>query len=171
MRRLAGPTVFIAIAALSGTAGFACGDKLLALGRGLRFQHANAAHEANLVIYSAGTGTRTPLDNNKLQNSLKRSVHQMQLVQGGSQLDNTLQSGRVDVVLVEFADLAAITRQLKSAPSKPVIVPVLVKPSKAEFAAAQKEYRFALRATADEVEYLAAVDEAMKLRQKSGARS
>jgi hypothetical protein len=77
----------------------------------------------------------------------------------------------VDVVLVEFPDLSGIARQLQVAPSKPVILPVLVKPSKAEITAAQREYKFALKATADDFEYLAAIDEAMKLRLKAGAKS
>jgi hypothetical protein len=82
-----------------------------------------------------------------------------------------LKSGGVDVVLVSFADLAGIARQLQSAPSKPIILPVLVQPSKAEFAAAQKEYRFALKAAADEFEYLTVIDQAMKVKLRTNARS
>jgi hypothetical protein len=57
------------------------------------------------------------------------------------------------------------------APSRPVILPVLVKPSKAEFAAAQRQYKFALKAAIDEFEYLTAVDEAMKVKLKTNAKS
>jgi ABC-type amino acid transport substrate-binding protein len=173
MRKLTGSAwgaVFVVIAALSGTVALACGDKLLAIGRGVRFQHIDAAREANLVIYFAGTQGGAPLGSAKLQ-TLRRAVHKLQLVQGGSELDLALKAGRVDVVLVEFADLSGIARQLQVAPSKPVILPILVKPSKAELAAAQKEYRFALKAAADDFEYLAAIDEAMKLRLKAGAKS
>jgi ABC-type amino acid transport substrate-binding protein len=148
----------------------ACGDKLLAVGRGLRFQHVSAAHEANLVIYSAGSENGAALSSTKRQTTLRRAVHRLQIVQGGSELDQALKTGRVDVVLVDFADIAEVTRQLQSAPSKPVILPILVKPSKTALAAAQKEYTFALRATADDFEYLTAIDEAMKLRLKTGAK-
>jgi ABC-type amino acid transport substrate-binding protein len=171
MQRLAGSTLFLAIAALTGTAALACGDKLLAVGRGLRFQHVSAAHEANLVIYSAGTQSGATLSSPKLQTTLRRAVHRLHLVEGGSELDQVLKTGRVDVVLVDFADLAGITRQLQSAPSKPVILPILVKPSKTALAAAQKEYKFALKASADDFEYLTAIDEAMKLRLKTGVKS
>ena len=75
------------------------------------------------------------------------------------------------MVLVDFADLGGITRLLQSAPSKPVIVPILFKPSKAELAAAQKEYKFALKAPAEEFQYLTAIDEAMKLRVRASAKS
>jgi ABC-type amino acid transport substrate-binding protein len=170
MRRLAGSALFVAIAVLGGTAALACGDKLLAVGRGVRFQRAYAAHEANLVIYSA-TAHNGALDSAKLQTILKRVVHKLQVVQGGSQLDEALKSGRVDVVLLDFADLAAIARELQSAPSKPVILPVLVKPSKAEFAAAQREYKFALKATTDEFEYLTVIDEAMQVKLRSNSKS
>jgi ABC-type amino acid transport substrate-binding protein len=171
MRRLAGSALFVVIAALSGTAALACGDKLLAIGRGLRFQRADAAHEANLVIYTAGPQSGAALSSAKLQTTLRRAVRKLQLVRDGSQLDEALKSGRVDVVLVDFADLAGVTRQLQSAPSKPVILPILVKPSKAEFAAAQKEYKFALKSTADDFEYLTAIDEAMKLKLKTSVKS
>ena len=171
MRRLAGSAILVAVAAVSGTTAFACGDKLLALGRGLRFQRAYAAQEANLVIYSAGRQNSATIGSTKLQTTLRRAVHSLQVVQGGSQLDQALKSGKVDVLLVDFADLAGITSQLQSAPSKPVILPVIVKPSKAGFAAAQKEYRFTLKAGADDFEYLAAIDEAMKSRIKTSGKS
>jgi hypothetical protein len=82
-----------------------------------------------------------------------------------------LKSGKADVLLVDFADLAGITPQLQSAPSKPVVLPVMVKPSKADFAIAQKEYRFILKDAASDVDYLTAIDEAMKSRLKTNAKS
>jgi ABC-type amino acid transport substrate-binding protein len=171
MQRLTVSALIVAAAALSATAALACGDKLLAVGRGVRFQRANAAREANLVIYSATARSGAPLGNSKLQIALKSVVHKLQVVQGGSQLDQALKSGRVDVVLVEFGDLAGIARELQSAPSKPAILPILVKPSKAELTAVQKEYRFALKAGADDFEYLTAIDEAMKVKLRSNGKS
>ena len=170
MGRLTASALFVVMMALSGTAALACGDKLLAIGRGVRFQHLSAAHQAKLVIYSA-EAQRGPLSSVKLQMTLKAAVHNLQLVRNGSQLDDVLKAGQVDVVLVEFADLADITRQLQLASSKPVVLPILVKPSKTEFAAAQNEYKFALKSTADDLEYLAAIEEVMKLKLRSGGKS
>ena len=171
MRRLVGSALFIVIAVWSGTAALACGDKLLAIGRGLRFQRADAAHEANLVIYTAGPQSGAALSSAKLQTTLRRAVRKLQLVRGGSQLEEALKVGRVDVVLVDFADIAEVTRQLESLPSKPLILPILVKPSKTALAAARREYKVALKAGADDFEYLMAIDEAMKLQQKASAKS
>jgi ABC-type amino acid transport substrate-binding protein len=170
MRRLGFAGAVLGAALLSGNVGLACGDKLLVMGRGVRFQRAYAHHQANLVIYSSGTQSGSILTNSKLQTTLKHAGHKLQMVEGASQLDEALKSGKVDVVLADFADVAGIARQLQSAPSKPVVLPVLGKASKAELAAAQREYKFALKASDDEIRYLTAIDEAMKLRLRTIAK-
>jgi hypothetical protein len=144
---------------------------LLAVRGGVRFQHADAAHQANLVIYAAGSQASAPLKNSKLQVSLRRAVHQVQLVQSGAELNEALKGGKVDVVLVEFGDLSGIAPQLRAAPSQPVILPVLAKPSKADLAAAQKQYPFALKDSADDIEYVAIIDAAMKARLKTARKA
>lgn len=171
MRTLAGSALLVAAAVLSGTTALACGDKLLALGRGLRFQRPYAAQQANLAIYFAGPRSSETLGSAKLQTTLRRVVRSLQLVQGDSQLDQVLKSGKVDVLLVDFADLAGITSTLQSASWKPVILPVMLKPSKAGLAAALKDYKFALKAGDGDFEYVRAIDEAMKARLKTGAKS
>ena len=172
MRRLEFAGAVLGVAALlSGNVGLACGDKLLAIGRGVRFQRAYASHQANLVIYSTGSQTGAALGSPRLQATLKQAGHKLQTVAGASQLDEVLKSGKVDVVLADFADLAGITRQLQSATSRPVVLPILLKPSKAELAAAQREYKFAIKGPADEIQYLTAIDEAMKSRLRTIAKS
>jgi hypothetical protein len=156
---------------LNGNLGFACGDKLLSMGRGLRFQHAYGARQANVVIYSDANQSGPNFASVKLQTRLKQAGHKLQTAAGLSQLQEALKSGKVDVVLADFADVQGISGQLQSSPSKPVVLPVLFKPSKAELAAAQKDYRYALKAPGDEVKYLAAIEEAMKSRFKAGAKS
>ncbi len=169
MRRFG--AAFVATTLLSGTVALACGDKLLAVGRGVRFQRGYAAYEANLVIYFAGAQGGADLNSAKLQNMLTRAGHKLQIVASGSQLDEALKSGKVDVVLVDFGDLSGIAEELQSASSKPVIVPVLFKPSKSELARAQKEYKFAVKAPAGDSDYLTAIDEAMRVRRRTGAKS
>jgi hypothetical protein len=157
-------------AALFGRTAFGCGDHLLVIGRGVRFQHAYAKHRGNLVIYSAENQSGGNSKSNKLQATLKQAGHKLRAVQGAVQLDQALKLERVDVVLADFSDLGAITGELQSAPSRPVVLPVLFKPSKAEFAAAQKEYKFVLKAPVDEIQLLTAIDEAMKYRLKIGSK-
>jgi len=154
---------------LSTSNGLACGDKLLVIGRGVRFQ--NAKQPANIVIYSDGPQSRAILGSAKLQNTLKLAGHKIQIIEGASQLDEVLKSGRVDVILIGLADIAGITRLIQSAPSKPAILPILVKPSKAELASAQRAYKFALNASDDGTQYLIVIDEAMKARLRISAKA
>jgi len=163
--------LFIAASLLSGTVALACGDKLLVVGRGVRFQRTIAAHKGNVVIYSASVQSGTVLKSSLVQTTLTKAGHKLQTVEGASQLDAALKSGTVDVVLGDFAELAPVARELQSAASKPVVLPILFKPSKADFAAAQKEYKLALKAPADQIQLLTAIDEAMKLRVRAGAHS
>lgn len=171
MRNLRLTVVVLGAAALFATVAFACGDHLLVVGRGVRFQHAYAQHRGNLVIFSAEAQTDATPKSSKLQAMLKQAGHKLQAVHGASQLDQVLKSGNVDVVLADFTDVAPITRELQSAPSKPVLLPILFKPSKAQLAAAQKEYKFALKAPADEIQILSMIDEAMKSRLRIGSKT
>lgn len=172
MQRLgSGGGWLLAAMLLSGGAAIACGDKLLLIGHGVRFQRAYSQHQANLVIYSNGTPGSALLRSPKLQATLKQAGHKLQIVESASQLGDALKSGRVDVVLADFSDIGGIARQLVSARSNPTVLPILVKPSKSELLAAQREYKFTLKAPADEVQFLMAIDEAMKLRQRTGAKS
>jgi hypothetical protein len=170
MKWLLERSFIVGLALLSGTATFACGDKLLAVSRNARFPRFYVARQANLVIYSAGAGSSTTLSSTKLQATLRRSVHKLQVVQDGTELHGTLRSGAVDILLVDSNELAGVTRELQSVPSKPIIVPVLAKPSSSDFAAVEKEYKFVLKGTADDLEYLTAIDAAMRSRLKTAAR-
>src|SRR5689334_918644 len=106
--RLVGAAL-VSVALLGGTVALACGDKLLLIGRGVRFQRAYAPHPANVVIYSNGTQSGATLRSAKLRTTLKQAGHKLQTAADSSQLDEALKSGKVDVVLADFADLASIT--------------------------------------------------------------
>jgi ABC-type amino acid transport substrate-binding protein len=159
--------VLVVASLLGGTVALACGDKLLVAGRGVRFQRTYAGHKGNVLIYSTSVQSGDVLKSALIKNTLTRAGHTLQTVDDASQLDAALKSGKVDVVLGDFAELAPVAHELHAASSKPVVLPILFKPTKAELAAAQKDYRIALRAPADQVQLLTAIDEAMKLRLKA----
>jgi hypothetical protein len=169
--------VVASAALLSGTAALACGDKLLAPGSVARFRLIFASRQMIVLIYSdgnqssSGSQVGAPLRNAKLQTSLKDAGLKLQTAEGPTQLDAALKSGKVDLVLADLTDLAGVTRQLHDAPSQPVVLPVLFKPSKAELSAAQKDYKFALKTPSDELQVLNKIDEAMQSRAKTHGKS
>jgi hypothetical protein len=157
---------------LEVTVAQACGDKLLAFNRGIWFQRAySTARQASIIVYSSQYESGTTLNNPKLQATLRQVGHKLQVVQNSAELDQALKSGTVDIVLADVADVAAIAQHLQSTLSTAAILPVLYKPSKAAFAAAQKQYSFALKAPGDEVHYLSEIDEVMKSKGKTGAKT
>lgn len=161
---------------LGGAVALACGDKLLSPGSVVRFRLVYGSHEAFVVIYSNGepgvaNQNLAILRNAKLQSTMKEAGLKLQIADGPAQLSDALKLGKVDVVVADFAQIGGIIQQLQQAPSKPILLPVLSKPSKAELSAAQKDYKYALKASSDEFQFLTTIDAAMKSRFKTHGKS
>jgi len=149
----------------------ACGDKLMSLARGIRLQRAYmAARSASILIYTGTGGGGKALKEAQLQSSLKQAGHKLQMIEDARQLDQALSSGKFDLVLVDFTEAATLSQHMASLPSRPLVLPVLYKPSKAEMAAAEKQFTYAVKAPANSTQHLEAIDEAMKSKARA-ARS
>jgi len=160
--------IALGISLLSIAFADACGDKLLRIGRGARFQR--TMHPAMVLIYlpssaTADASTKAP----KLQAFLKKAGHKSSIVQGTDRLSQALGSGQYDVVLVGLAEVSGVQRQAEAAVSKPVVVPLIFNASKAEVAAAKKRYRCVVKNPNDGDEYLDAIEEAMRSRMRAKA--
>ena len=156
----------LGISLLSIAVADACGDKLLRVGRGARFQR--SMHPAAVLIYlpsnaTADASTKAP----KLQAFLKKAGHRANVVQGADRLSQVLGSGQYDVVLASLTEVASVQSQVASSGSKPVIVPMIFSGTKAEVAAAKKHYRCVVKNPNNGDEYLDAIDEAMRLRTRA----
>jgi hypothetical protein len=87
-------------------------------------------------------------------------------VEDSSELTEALQTGNYDLVLVDVAHAEEVEPRAQAAPSKPTLVPVLYKGTKAEVKLVEKRFHSVLRAPASPGNYLAAFDEAIALRVK-----
>jgi hypothetical protein len=135
----------------------ACGDKLLIVGRGSRFQRAYVAlHPASLLVVNANVTGKA-----ETQSRLKVAGHRLRVV-AVPDLANALGSNRYDFVLADFRDVPAVARVI---PKDSVeILPVLDSTSKSDMAAAAKDYKCLLedeRGMKGARHFLAALDEAM----------
>jgi len=141
----------------------ACGDKLVSLSRGIRLQRAyTAAHSASILIYSGRSVGANTVKESKLQSSLKNVGHQLKAVEDVAHLDQALNSAKFDVLLVDFSEAATLAKRVASLPSRPVVIPVMYKPSKTELAEAQRQFPYVVKAPASSTQHLEAIDEAMK---------
>ena len=153
---------------LGHTVAQACGDKLLAFGRGVNYQRAyHAARPAAILLYLGQNAKGGALEEPKLQSALKDFGHTLRVVADAGQLEQVLKSGRFDLVLGDVSEFATLSQHAKSSPSRPIVMPVLYKPTKQSRAAAEKQYGPVLSAPGKAGEYFMAIEEVMKRRGKS----
>jgi hypothetical protein len=144
-----------------------CGDKLVSLLGGVRQQRAYIAwKKASVIVFSNHRSSGAALIKRNLRATLKEAGHSVLVAQDSIELDQALKAGKVDVVLVDFADVGVIAHALELASDKPIIVPVLYRPSNADLAAAQQQNPLALKDSAKETQFLGRIEDAMKLRAK-----
>ncbi len=156
-----------ALMLVSAISAGACGDKLLVLGRGVRFQTVTQPASILLFIHAGSPGSVVVSDP-KFQSALRDAGHKLHPVESQLELDEALKTGRFDIVLTDLADAAALEQPVQAAPSKPVLLPVVYNGTKPEASAAEKHYGCVIKAPGRIGHYLAAVDKAMELKAKRG---
>lgn len=167
MRRLFLVLGITAISLLSATQVYACGDKLLVLNRGLRFQDFSSSRPASILLYiHMGSRTSDAINDGQLQSALLKAGHKVQTVGERSRLDDALKTGHYDLVLVDLMDAPGVEESLSAAPSPPVVVPVVYEGTKAETEAVKKHYRCLLKAPDKSGNYLNAIDRALDEKAK-----
>ncbi len=129
----------VALAAflVAGSAGdvSACGDKFLRIGRSVRFGRYGAFYPGSILIYAPATSA--PARIKDLAKVIKRAGHrEVVVVTGLADLAAAMASRKYDLVLTGLAESAAVSRQVLAAPSRPDILPVVVRPTKADLAMA-----------------------------------
>ena len=167
MRRLS-----FALLLLAGTAWLgwndlsACGDKFLLIGQGARFQRGYAAvHPASILItLHVKSDKALAIRDPHLAAALKQAGHKVQILEDPAKLTETLGSGRYDIVLADFSDAITLEPQVRQANAKPALVPVMYQPSKAEMAAAEKQFVCLLKAPERITYFLGVIDDLMKTR-------
>jgi eukaryotic-like serine/threonine-protein kinase len=86
-----------------------------------------------------------------------------------SKLEALAPAGRrnYDIILTDLSDAPRLQKQIETSTSKPTIVPIAIKATKAERVAAKKEYKCLVKDSNDGDEYLDAIEAAMRLRTRT----
>ena len=148
---------------------YACGDKFLVVGRGVRYARPNVPfHVASILIYkrpdSEFLSTTADVE---LQNTLKQAGHRFRVVTGPEELEEALKQGGVDIVLADLADAPGLEEHLRSVTVKPAILPVVYNPKSEDAKAAKKHYAAVVKEPGNRNQLLAAIDETMNSKKKS----
>lgn len=162
----------------------ACGDKLMMLGRGIRFQSKHTPRAAAVLLYLPESATGRTLTDPKLESALREAGHVVRAVTSPADLETALASGTFDVVLANVTHAPDLERAKTGAERNAVILPAiyLVAPgsgvpprqqTKADREKASKDFAVVVEVPGRPGHYCHAVDQAMELklkRQKAAAR-
>jgi hypothetical protein len=116
----------------------ACGDKFLRVGRSARFRRYAAIHPSAILIVTPVHSTRAGIED--LKAILKQAGHRPVAVDNGTNILSVLAAAHYDLVIADYADAGRIRDDLQPASSKPALLPILFKPTKAVEAEAGRQY-------------------------------
>ena len=145
-----------------------CGDKFVMIGRGIRV--ARSAFPSMILIFM-NPNSRVPAADKEfhVEATLKAAGHKAVVVESQAEVQKALASGKYDLVLADVADTPALRKEAGAAASKPVVLPLLYKPTPEEISAAEKEANCMARPSTKSRDLLVVVDETMKSRKNGGA--
>jgi hypothetical protein len=145
---------------------WACGDKFLVIGRSVK-RVPKARHPAAIVLDERpGSALARVAKEMKLEATLRQAGHDVTSVTQGGSLRALLAARRYDFVLVDLPGADAVALEIEG--SGPELVPVANKTSEEALRAAQREHAVVIKAGKG-FAYLAALDESMARRARTGA--
>lgn len=125
--RLLALGMVLGAAAVFATPSGACGDKLVALGGGVRFERVVVSRHPGriLMVLSPGSGLATANARYSLTSSLTLAGHTVVAIEDPTELGSTLTGEPVDLVLVDATEFRGIALHSASAGQAPTILPVV----------------------------------------------
>ena len=138
-----------------------CGDKFVLLARGARVTRSQ--FPSSILIF-LNPNSRVPAAEKefRLEATLRAAGHKPVVVESEAEVQKALSSGKYDLVLADVTDAPALRKEANAASSKPVVLPILYKPTDAELTAAEKEANCMVRPSAKSRDLLIVVDQTMK---------
>jgi hypothetical protein len=165
----------LAVVILSPALVDACGEKLLTLGRAIRFQSRHTPRAASVLLYLPQTGGVQPLTDPNLESALREAGHAVHAATTSAELESALRGGNYDVVLANLTDAPDLERAQAVTERNAVVLPAvyLIAPAqqpkpqaKADRDSASKAFGVVVEVPGRPGHYCAAVDKAMDLKLK-----
>lgn len=160
MKRLLGALLLVAGLFTSSPIAQACGDKLLILGRSLRFK----SRPASILAYAPpGSALEAMLSNPQWITAVRKGKHRVVVILTPERLSQVLKGERFDIILVAQTESTMSTAQLADSAYPAVVLPVIENVSRQALRDAEKEYGVAIKSTAKSGDYLSEIDRAVGL--------
>jgi hypothetical protein len=154
---------FLACSALVASA---CGDKLLLLGRGLRFGNLGSSYHPLIIAYVPESLTQSAAVNDpQFQAALRKAGVILRLVQQEDVLAEAIQSGKCDIILVDLQDADVVGEKVAKADVNTVVMPVVYKGAEVK-SALVTPYRCECKASDKKSSCFSTIDKAIELKHK-----
>ena len=146
----------------------ACGDKLLVLGRALRFSTVASQRPASILAYAPpGSVVSEVLQEPQWAAAVEKGKHRTRVIQDLDSLVSTLHYEHYDLLLVSVTEAALLKQRMQSTASVMFTLPVLPSsPSREEARTLEKEYGIVLTSGSKGKTYLSAISKAVELRDR-----
>jgi hypothetical protein len=142
----------------------ACGDKLLLVGRGLKFQRAYASlNPGHVLVYARATlSPNAAIRNTQLHRTLRQAGHSVSVIEDAGLFEQALRSTTVDVVLADVNEASRVA-SLAAASATPPEVLFVAYPSASD-SRPPTGVVCKLKPSDRALKYLDAIEDAMKVR-------
>jgi hypothetical protein len=153
----------------------ACGEKLLVLGRGVRFQARHTPRAASVLLYVPQSASGRALTDPNFESALQEAGHAVRAVTSPTDLEAAVRSGSYDVVLANVTDAPELQKAQALAERNAVVLPAVYLVTsapqskaqiKAERESASKTFGVVVEVPGRPGHYCAAVDKAMEIKLK-----
>ena len=160
--------VLLGVATAMSSAGLACGDKFLMVGRSARFTQVYAAiYPATILLYAhGGQGASPALLDPKFRATLTRAGHHVEVATDERRLAEALGTGRIDIVLSDITGIEAIAPTAEQSLSRPTLVPVVDTLTGSQADAIKARFPAEVTPSDRPAKYLGAIDRQMQARAK-----
>jgi hypothetical protein len=143
--------------AVGGNA-WACGDKMVQIGRGVRYQRANAVRPATIMMV---LGPRFDRDVAKrLRSELVLVGYKVQILDDNAAFAPTIEAKHFDIVLTDVNNLSAVTERVDAMASRTTVIPVMERSDAA--AEVQRRFPVVLLLPSRGLDQIALISQAMK---------
>lgn len=157
-------TVLVAIVAPASVDVIACGDKFLRIGRSSRNGSYAAVHPSSILMLIPKAAKPSAVKD--FEKQLTKAGHRFQAAATLESLAGAIAAGGVDLILAAGDDVESITPHMVAAPSRPAVLPIAQKASRATIASLEQRYGHVLGLPADKNEALVQIDHVLESRER-----
>jgi hypothetical protein len=149
----------------------ACGNKLLLVGRGVKFGRAYVSeYPGHILVYARPSADpKAAIRDPGLHKRLRQAGHAVSVIEDAALLDQALRTVAIDVMLADVTEAESLERLVAASRSRPMTRYVLFRLSnKEEEKRLQQQFICPLKGSDGIARYLDVVEETMKERTAAG---